>query len=180
MSQVREDFDFILKISQDFFNQEEIVEKLKAFQNLNPKIKGWEIWFQVEFALFLHQHALVSDVEREKRFKVDQRKSKEKITCAIDFFIRQKHKRTPIPLELKQDVTAASCIRHMLKDINKFNKIRCSDVLTNRSLFCLGVHETVSDDHITRLIHENKFFEFDPSCVKTIEIKGTGYSFTIL
>ncbi|MDO9178992.1 MAG: hypothetical protein Q7U16_11870 [Agitococcus sp.] len=174
MKQIKEDFEFILQIAQEFFVQEAIINKLKAFANYN--IKGWEIWFQVEFALFLREHTLISEVEREKKFKMDQRKSKNKISCSIDFFIRQKHKHTFIPLELKQDSTAAGCIRNMIKDINKFEKIRCANFPTSRSLWCLGVHETVSEEHMSRLTHE----KLDSNYVKTIEIQDTAYSFTLI
>lgn len=180
MNQFKEDFNFISQLAQDFFDQDEIIRKLLLFKNKKLAIKGWEIWFQVEFALFLQNHPLVAEVEREKKFKMDLRKSKDKVSCSIDFFLRQKHKHTSIPLELKQDALAANCIRNMLKDIGKFEKIRSANFPTNRSLWCLGVHETVTDEHITRLIHENKPFEFSVDYVKTVEIQGTEYSFTLL
>lgn len=178
MKQLKEDFEFVLQLAQEFFDQDTIVEKLKAFSDY--QIKGWEIWFQVEFALFLQAHSLVAEVDREKKFKMDLRKSKDKMTCSIDFFIRQKYKHTSIPLELKQGTKAASCIRHMLMDITKFEKIRCTNFPTSRSLWCLGVHVSVSDDSIKKIIHENKVFEMNIDYVKTFEIQGTEYSFTLL
>lgn len=179
MKQLKEDFEFVLQLAKDFFSQDEIVQKLRKFRNQKCEIKGWEIWFQVEFALFLQDHAQVSEVEREKKFQMDMRKSKEKTSCSIDFFIRQKHKQSFIPLELKQDAAAAACIRHMLRDIHKFNKIRNTTMSTGRSLWCLGVHEHVGDDYMARLIHENQYFQLDPRFVITIPIQDTDFSFTV-
>ena len=71
MNQFKEDFNFISQLAQDFFDQDEIIRKLLLFKNKKLAIKGWEIWFQVEFALFLQNHPLVAEVEREKKFKMD-------------------------------------------------------------------------------------------------------------
>ena len=38
--------------------------KLNKFSE--SKISGWEIWLQVEFAIFLFSHPDVSEIEREK------------------------------------------------------------------------------------------------------------------
>ena len=99
MNQFKEDFNFISQLAQDFFDQDEIIRKLLLFKNKKLAIKGWEIWFQVEFALFLQNHPLVAEVEREKKFKMDLRKSKDKVSCSIDFFLRQKHYDAPRKLD---------------------------------------------------------------------------------
>lgn len=179
MNQIKEDFDFILQLAKDFFAQDEIVKKLQKFKNQRCEIKGWEIWLQVEFALFLQDHAQVSEIEREKKFQMDLRRSKDKTNCSIDFFIRQKHKHTGIPLELKQDLAAKTCIRHMLKDIGKFEKIRNAVMPTGRSLWCLGVHQTVQEETVLKVIKENTVFELNLDYVKISEIEGTEYSFTL-
>jgi hypothetical protein len=42
-------------------------------------ITGWEIWFQIEFAIFLSKHSDVGSWEREQPYKVDGRKKLIKI-----------------------------------------------------------------------------------------------------
>jgi len=178
MKILRNDLEFLTNLAQDFFKQTDIVDKLNQF--LGNQVKGWEIWLQVEFALFLFSHPQVSEVEREKRYELDKRMSKDKDICSIDFLIRQKHKQSSIPLEIKQHENASHCIRYMLKDIEKYEKVRCSSATTGRSLWCLGVHPTVDDDYLERLINENKFRTLDPNFVVTKKITGTNFSFTLI
>lgn len=179
MKVLKNDFEFLKTISLEFFEQEYIVEKLNKF-SLN-EIKGWEIWLQVEFALFLFQHSKVAKVEREKRYELDKRKSEDKDICSIDFLIREKNKHTAIPLEIKQHYQISSCIRYMLKDIDKYEKVRSSSMDTGRSLWCLGVHPTPeNDDYLTRVINENKFRELYEEFIFSKSIKGTSFSFTII
>ena len=150
MKILRDDLEFLTNLAQEFFKQKDIVDKFNQF--LDNQVKGWEIWLQVEFALFLFNHPDVSEVEREKRYELDKRMSKDKDICSIDFLIRQKYKQSSIPLEIKQHENASHCIRYMLKDIEKYEKIRGSSVTTGRSLWCLGVHPTVEEDYLPRLI----------------------------
>ena len=91
-------------------------------------------------------------LKEKKRYELDKRMSKDKDICSIDFLIRQKYKQSSIPLEIKQHENASHCIRYMLKDIEKYEKIRGSSVTTGRSLWCLGVHPTVEEDYLPRLI----------------------------
>ena len=44
--------------------------------------------------------------------------------------IRQKYKQSSIPLEIKQHENASNCIRYMLKDIEKYEKIKESKAST--------------------------------------------------
>jgi len=178
MKILRNDLEFLTNLAQDFFKKTDIVDKLNQF--LGNQVKGWEIWLQVEFALFLFSHPQVSEVEREKRYELDKRMSKDKDICSIDFLIRQKHKQSSIPLEIKQHENASHCIRYMLKDIEKYEKVRGSSATTGRSLWCLGVHSTVDDDYLERLINENKFRTLDPNFVVTKKITGTNFSFTLI
>lgn len=175
---LKEDLEFLTNLAQEFFKQENIVYKLNQF--LDNQIKGWEIWLQVEFALFLFEHPNVSEIEREKRYELDKRLSKDKDICSIDFLIRQKYKQSSIPLEIKQHENASHCIRYMLKDIEKYEKVRGSSVTTGRSLWCLGLHPTVEDSYLEKLINENKFREIDPEFVTSKVIEGTKFSFTLL
>lgn len=48
----------------------------------------------------------------------------------------------------------------MLKDIEKYEKVKGSGTTTGRSLWCLGVHPTVEEDYLKRLIDDNKFRKF--------------------
>lgn len=178
MKILKDDLNFLTSLSEEFFRQDDIVKKLNDF--VENKIKGWEIWLQVEFALFLYNHSDVSEVEREKRYELDKRISKDKDICSIDFLIRQKRKQSSIPLEIKQHENTSHCIRYMLKDIEKYEKVRGSSVTTGRSLWCLGIHPTVEDDYLNKLINENKFREINPDFVYSKKIEGTKFSFTLI
>lgn len=134
---IQKDRKFILEICKDFFLQDYIVSKLNDFERFG--IKGWEIWLQVEFYIFLKNHLDIKSVDREVRCLIDGRKAKQK-SAILDFMIHQKRKTSSIPLEIKQDVSPTSCLRHMIKDIQKFKKIRYSGINTTRTLWCLGVH----------------------------------------
>ena len=178
MKILKDDLNFLTNLSEEFFRQEDIVKKLNGF--VVNQIKGWEVWLQVEFALFLFNHSDISEVEREKRYELDKRMSKDKDICSIDFMIRQKRKKSSIPLEIKQHENASSCIRYMLKDIEKYEKVKGSSATTGRSLWCLGVHSTVGEDNLKRLIDDNKFREIHPDYVFSKNIEGTGFSFTLI
>lgn len=178
MKILKDDLEFLTNLAEEFFTQADIVNKLNQF--IEKQVKGWEIWLQVEFALFLFNHPNVSEIEREKRYELDKRMSKDKETCSIDFLIRQKYKQSSIPLEIKQHENASHCIRYMLKDIEKYEKVKGSSTTTGRSLWCLGVHPTVEEDYLTKLINENKFREINPEYVFSKNIEGTDFSFTLI
>ena len=178
MKILKDDLNFLINISEEFFMQEDIVNKLNGF--VENQIKGWEIWLQVEFALFLFNHTDVSEVEREKRYELDKRMSKDKDICSIDFMIRQKRKQSSIPLEIKQHENASHCIRYMLKDIEKYEKVRGSSTTTGRSLWCLGVHPTVEEEYLNKLINENKFRDINSDYIFSKNIEGTDFSFTLI
>lgn len=178
MKILKDDLNFLTNLSEEFFRQEDIVKKLNGF--VVNQIKGWEVWLQVEFALFLFNHSDISEVEREKRYELDKRMSKDKDICSIDFMIRQKRKQSSIPLEIKQHENASNCIRYMLKDIEKYEKVKGSSATTGRSLWCLGVHSTVEEDYLKRLIDDNKFREIHPDYVFSKNIEGTSFSFTLI
>lgn len=174
---MKDDFYFLTEISTEFFSGGNVIKKLNHFHEHN--IKGWEVWLQVEFAIFLYQHGNVSEVVREHRFDLDKRKSQGKNICAVDFLIKQKYKQSSIPLEIKQHVNASDCIRYMIKDIDKYERIKGSSSATGRSLWCLGVHTTVQNEYLEGLIKENKFRTFHPDLVQSSEIIGTPYTFTL-
>ncbi|OTG94148.1 hypothetical protein [Acinetobacter sp. ANC 3832] len=135
---IQKDREFILKISEEFFLQDYIVGKLNDFERFD--IKGWEIWLQVEFYIFLKNHLDIKSVDREVRCSVDGRKKTKQKLAILDFMIHQKRKTSSIPLEIKQDISSTTCLRHMIKDIKKFGNIKYSGINTTRTLWCLGVH----------------------------------------
>ena len=67
-----------------------------------------------------------------------------------------------------------------LKDIEKYEKVKGSSATTGRSLWCLGVHPTVEEDYLKRLIDDNKFREIHPDYVFSKNIEGTSFSFTLI
>ncbi|MCG9647616.1 hypothetical protein L1D24_03420 [Vibrio brasiliensis] len=54
---VKHDFQFIKELAVDFFSQQHIVERLSLIES--NELTGWEIWLQVEFAMFLETQLLV-------------------------------------------------------------------------------------------------------------------------
>ncbi len=107
---VKNDFQFIKDLAVDFFGQQHISERLNLIES--NKLTGWEIWLQVEFAMFLETQLLVDEWIREFQYSMDRRISKNQKFMAIDFLIRKKHARLDqyIALEIKQNLSAASCI----------------------------------------------------------------------
>ena len=68
----------------------------------------------------------------------------------------------------------------MLKDIEKYEKVRGSSATTGRSLWCLGVHPTVEEEYLNKLINENKFREINSDYIFSKNIEGTNFSFTLI
>jgi hypothetical protein len=169
MNILKKDRDFILKISEEFFQQETIIKKLKDFEEC--KVKGWEIWLQVEYFLFLKKNNKIKSIAREIRCSLDGRKSKVKRWVVLDFMIHEKNKTSAIPLEIKQDISPTVCLRHMVNDIKKFDNIKYTGINTGRSLWCLGIH-------LGALKEEQK-----EKCAYEIESKpilGTGFFYTLI
>ena len=142
MGQEKRDFDFTVKLFDNFFKKKKIQKKFKKFTELKNlhdiEITGWETWWQIEFSLYLFylldKGDTVSWWEREWRYPIDKRvSSKRKSEMSIDFLVRQKHAKVGqyIALELKQDIDAKICINGMLADIDKVYSMRqsASDIL---------------------------------------------------
>ncbi|WP_151980989.1 hypothetical protein [Acinetobacter guerrae] len=166
---LKKDRAFILGISEEFFKQKNIIEKLNDFNKIG--VKGWELWLQVEYFLFLSNHPQVKKVDREKRCFLDGRKSKIKRSAILDFMIHEKRKTSAIPLEIKQDVSPTTCLRHMLNDVKKFEKIKYTGISTDRNLWCLGVH-------LGQLKEE--YYEKCPYEITSIPIENTHYFYTLI
>jgi hypothetical protein len=152
MGQEKRDFDFTVKLFDNFFKRKKIQKKFKKFTKLKElhdiEITGWETWWQVEFALYLlNKDDTVSWWEREWRYPIDKRvSSKRKNEMSIDFLVRQKHAKVGqyIALELKQDINAKTCIKGMLEDIDKVYSMKqsASDI---RSYWNIGIYKYSKD-----------------------------------
>ncbi|ATD64711.1 hypothetical protein ACFPVS_04740 [Neisseria weixii] len=124
MYTLKKDFEFLKEVLTEFCERQEFIDRLNTIEK--TEITGWEIWLQVEFALFLQEHKRVAEWKREIRHSLDMRKSDYWNNASIDFYIRQKQARSFIPLEIKQNRNASSCIKSMSDDIKKFRNIKNS------------------------------------------------------
>ncbi|EFX92491.1 Uncharacterised protein [Actinobacillus ureae] len=176
MYKITKDYDFLISCFSRFFKEKNIIEKLNDIENLD--ISGWEIWLQVELLIFLASLDNIAEVYREERCFMDLQKEKLKTLCSIDFIIRQKGAHSFIPLGIKQNSAAASCIRNMCKDLEKYNKIRDTQLPSERNLWLMGIHRKVSREHIIKLIRKN-YLDLDERFIFTQEIKNTNFMFTL-
>lgn len=172
MTRLEKDFEFLKGIFEQFFKQKSIQNKLNEFEQLG--ITGWEIWLQIELMLFLSKLDEVAEIYREERCFMDKRKEKLKSLCAIDFIIRQKNAHSFIPLEIKQNERATQCIKNMIRDLEKYAKIRERELPSERELWCLGIHNKVSEDTIKKLIAE-----YNTNLYISTPIKNTNFMFTL-
>ena len=156
----------------------------KRLSIINKKeITGWEIWWQVEFATYLStKDETISEWYREEKYRTDKRVSSQ-TEMAIDFLIRQKYakKNSFIALELKQHIHAVSCIRNMLKDVDKVFSMRQSES-DIRSFWNIGVYkEPMSNNGEAE---KNKILEYEnlstsEEFIKIQEIGDTGFYYII-
>lgn len=176
----KKDFEFLSGLATEFFKKRSITKALAVIDEC--EITGWETWLQIEFAKFFSEHELVFEWSREERYQLDQRSSNGKTACAIDFSIRQKYKQSWLALELKQKNTVGSCIKSMLRDVVKVNKIKQShnDI---RTLWCLGVHKHADKATVMGQIAKYEVeldLELNRSQILTKRIGRSDYSFTLL
>jgi hypothetical protein len=176
MDTTHKDFIFLKNLLTEFVSQPHLIRRFQIMKE--TKISGWEIWFQIELAIFLQQHEDVADWERESRHSIDKRKVDWRNNISIDFYIRQRCAHGLIPLEIKQNEVAKQCIKNMIEDINKFRKIKPSSHKTNREPWCLGIHNKVNEktirDYLTDydLIYNENYFWIH-------EIPNTEYMITL-
>jgi hypothetical protein len=173
------DFAFMTRVSQGFFAKKVIKDTLSLISEC--EISGWEKWIQIEFAKYCNSHAEITDWGRELRYKLDRRSSKTKASCAIDLLIKQKHKHSPLALEIKQQRSAKGCIKSMLRDKAKLRKVKWSED-DLRGVWCLGVHAAESPDSIKNLVvfcaREQKI-EIKESQIFSRRVGRTEYSVTL-
>lgn len=175
------DFEFVKELVDEFFNQTNIIVRLKLISQ--KEITGWEIWLQVEFAIFLDEHSNIARWDREYTYSVDGRKNKNRSLIAVDFTFRKKNSSTYryIALEMKQNKSASSCIRAMMNDIHKLLSIKRS-VDDIRSIWNLGVHLYEEPDVIYEKVrkHERYFkLRLIDNCIASDRIKDTHFSYTL-
>ena len=173
MDKVSNDFEFLETVLCEFVSQKHITNRLNAIYSCD--ITGWENWLQVELGLFFNEHPEIKEWNREQRHDLDKRKHSIHNTAAIDFYIRQKYKQSAIPLEIKQHFEASVCINSMANDIEKFEKIKQSDSITDRALWCMGIHRHVEEDYARRLVANKGFDKY----VLVYPIKKTEYMMTL-
>jgi hypothetical protein len=182
MGQQKRDFDFTVQLFNNFFSQDRIQKGLNVIKHAD--ITGWEIWWQVEFATYLStKDEMLSEWYREWEYPLDERKNKKSTKMFIDFLIRQKRakKNSYIALELKQHIYAKSCIRKMLKDVEKVFSMKesASDI---RSFWNVGIYREKmdgGDESVEKIILEDRRISTDSSFIRTEKISNTGFYYTI-
>lgn len=178
---MKQDFKFITELADQFFSRKHIRDRLKHIEY--NEITGWEIWFQIEFSVFIDSHFEVAEWWREYPYSIDRRSARHRKNMIIDFVFRKKRAALDqyIALEIKQNQVMSSCIRGMVEDVCKVWLVRNSEN-DLRSMWCLGIHTSASKEE-TYMCIEKYADEFGvelPASVRlTNEIKGTGLSYTI-
>lgn len=177
---MKPDYEFLTGLVYDFFCQKTVRKTLSIISDFG--ISGWEKWVQIEFAKFCKDHEEISEWGRELRYELDQRISKGKSTCSIDFLIRQKRTKSSLGVEIKQHPSPNNCIKAMLQDVTKIHKIKYSqDNL--RGVWCVGIHSVESDSEVRRLVayHADTMgLDIAPDFVFSKIIGQTGFSVTVL
>jgi hypothetical protein len=146
---MKNDFEFLISLTDDFFKKSSVKDTLSTIYEHG--IKDWEKWLQIEFAMYCKTHQKVANWKREQRYGLDKRMSKDKNTCAIDFWIRQRYKQSALGIEFKQHYSPQKCIKGMLNDAVKVQKVKYSlDDL--RSIWHIGVHSAEEPDEVENMV----------------------------
>lgn len=147
---LQKDFDFVQKIAEQFFKRVHIKKTLKTIDECS--MTGWEKWLQIELASFLQDHPEVKAWWRESSYQLDKRVIASRKKCAVDFLVHEKAKHSHMAIELKQTKSATACIQGMLKDKRKIQSIKGAEY-DIRSVWCIGVHHSVGEDEVSRLVN---------------------------
>ncbi|MBI6548127.1 hypothetical protein [Xenorhabdus lircayensis] len=112
----------VVKLLANFFNQVHIIERFNVFNIEN--ISGWENWFQIELAYFLHHHVTVQDREwwREFNIKWDGMPA-DMGKCKPDFWLWAGEKDSFYLLELKQNANLSTALNGVAEDIKKLSTL---------------------------------------------------------
>ena len=175
------DFQYISELVESFFSQAHIQRALNLIYE--QEISGWEIWWQIEFANFLSMHKTEPEWYREEAIDFDMRMEKGKSFARADFVIRKKGCKQDayIALELKQHPVYSNCIRNMMKDIIKFEKLKKSH-LEIRSFWVLGVFNREKKQYVKEFVSarlEEADYEFHRSIFLNKFIPNTHYAYCI-
>ena len=148
------DFNYISELVDEFFSSDHIQNRFSIINNYD--ISGWEVWLQIEFSHFLGTHLSQPEWHRELPIEYDKRKEKYKTFFKPDFIIRKKGWRidTYSAIEIKQHPNAASCIKNMIKDIDKVSKMRTSQ-LDMRTLWVLGIFKADKEEDLEEMVTEH-------------------------
>lgn len=176
MSTINKDFEFLSEILKEFVDQKAFIKKLQLMHETD--ISGWEIWLQVELALFFQGHEKIAEWNREQRHSLDMRKSSYWSNASIDFYLRKKYAHDAIPLEIKQHKTASQCIKSMGADARKFSTIKSSSSTTSRPLWCMGIHAQVEEQTVRDYISKYDC-PVEEKCILVYPIKNTAYMMTL-
>lgn len=176
---MRNDFDFLTGVAQEFFAKKSIKDTLAIISEFD--ISGWEKWIQIEFAKFCKSHGNITHWGRELRYELDKRMSKHRSSCAIDFLIQQKYKQSPLAIEIKQKNSARGCINSMLMDVAKIRNIKYShDDL--RGVWCMGIHHLEELEEIKNLVSycsRKVGLNINPNFIFSKRIGRTDFSVTV-
>lgn len=181
MGQVKRDFDFTVKLFDNFFSRKKIQKRLSIINE--KEITGWEIWWQIEFATYLStKDESLSEWYREWKYPIDKRISSQS-EMSIDFLIRQKYAKKDnfIALELKQHIFAKRCIQNMLKDVDKVFSMRksTSDI---RSFWNIGIYKELmdgGDEAMKSMILEYNNLNTEEEFIRINKIGDTGFYYLI-
>lgn len=175
------DFQYISELVEGFFAQRHIHRALNLIYE--QEISGWEIWWQVEFATFLSMQESEPEWYREEAIDFDRRMEKGKSFARADFVIRKKRWKQDayIALELKQHPVYSNCIRNMMNDVAKVEKLKNS-YLDIRSFWVLGVFKRESKSHVKEVVSaclEDSGYEFNGSIFLNKVIPKTPYAYCL-
>lgn len=174
-----DDFQFTASLLEGFFAQRKVQNSLVTIWDQD--ISGWEIWLQVEFATYLSlEHSDSLEWGRECQLLVDRRRNKERTKLAADFIFRRKRHALDryIVLEFKQNASPKSCFANMMKDIEKIQLAKSSE-MDMRGFWVVGVHP--KHDMTKAEIKDYLGYQFDIARedILTVFIPNTNYAFTM-
>jgi hypothetical protein len=172
------DQEFIHSLTQDFFGTKRVHETLTLITDCG--ISGWEKWLQIELARHCYSRKDVKEWNREVRYSLDQR-SANRAATAIDFLVHQKHKHSPLGIELKQVKSPRACVKAMLRDKKKVWNIKWSQN-NLREVWCIGIHNAEDPQRVQAIADfeaKEVKYEYAPSSFLSKRIGRTAFSFTV-
>lgn len=171
-----EDLRFVHRLVEEFFSKRRVRSSLKVIKD--KEYTDWEKWLQIELGSFLGDHPETSEYYKEKLFLTDKRKDKERDRVFVDLLFRRKNCTIGyfLGIELKQSNSFTSCLRKMLEDCNKIDKVKGSEI---RECFMLGVHPKISEDEAIKETLERHGNLPSKKRVIAKSIGNTGFSYTL-